>query len=74
MRGQKWELHDGGIKVPTLMFGGGLPTREVNTRYAQYQLKDTFEEMLTGSAPSYSFYPALYGDSTNEKQLDHLYF
>lgn len=71
-RGHKWWLFEGGIKVPTIIFGGGIEPRVVDTRYAQYQIKDSLEEMLTGNRTEKSFYPVLEGESV--EQLDYLYF
>lgn len=72
IRGHKWELLEGGIRVPAIIFGGGVSSREVNERYAQYQIKDTFSEMLSGNASKYSFYQVINGG--NAEQLDYLYF
>lgn len=72
MRGQKWELHEGGIKVPTLVFGGGIEEASVDTRYAQHQLKDTFEELLTGNPKPKSILPVFEGKSV--PQQEYLYW
>lgn len=73
IRGHKWELLEGGIRVPTIMFGGGVVgAKTIDTRYVQYQLKDTFEEMLSGNQKPYSFYQTLNGGESD--QLEYLYF
>lgn len=72
MRGQKWELHEGGIKVPTVVFGGGVIKSSIDIRYTQHQLKDTFEEMLTGNYKPKSIYPTFFGGVV--PQQEYLYW
>ncbi|WBA13867.1 sulfatase-like hydrolase/transferase [Salinivibrio proteolyticus] len=72
LRGHKWSLHEGGIRVPTIAFGGGLQSRDIDTRLAQYQIKDTLDQMLSGIHKAKSFWNVFRGG--NAQQLDYLYF